>query len=347
MMKPLVVVTRNQYVESIHNGLVCVTDASGRVLHQVGDIHAKIFFRSCAKPIQAIPVIKSGAAKALGFTLRDIAIACASHSGQKFHQETVQGMLKKLDLDESSLHCGIMAPYNEAENNRLISEGLSPSVFHCTCSGKHSAMLALGKFRGVDLKGYEDISNPVQQEILETIAHFSGEPAASIPTAIDGCGAPIYVLPVHAIALSYARLMQYALDKESEWHASSKAVFDAMTQHPEMVAGEGEFCTELMRGTKGKLIGKAGAEGVYCLGIRDKKLGICIKITDGHERAVYPAAMQALRELDILDDEEFSRLRHWHTPAVKNHPGMQTGEIIPVFGLKKPVAREYVLGERL
>lgn len=346
-MKPLVVVTRNHIIESIHNGLVCVTNAEGRVLHQIGDIHTKIFFRSCAKPIQVIPVIKSGAAKALGLSLKDIAIACASHSGQKFHQETVQDMLKKLELDESNLHCGIMAPYNEAENKRLISEGLSPSAFHCTCSGKHSFMLALGKYRGIDLNRYEDIANPVQQEILKTVAHFSGEKAASIPTGTDGCGAPIYLLTVYRIALSYARLMQYAQDAASEWHSSGKTVFDAMTQYPEMVAGEGEFCTELMQVTKDKLIGKVGAEGVYCLGIRDRKLGICIKIADGNERAVYPAAMQALRELDILDDKEFTMLKHWHTPVLKNHPGMQTGEIIPVFGLKNSSAHEYSLGERI
>lgn len=346
-MKPLVVVTRNRYVECIHSGLVCVVDANGHVLHRVGDVHTKVFFRSCAKPIQVIPVIKSGAAEAFGFSLKDIAIACASHTGQKFHQETVLDMLRKLDLDESNLHCGVMEPYNEAENNRLISEGLSPTAVHCACSGKHSAMLALGKFRGVDLNGYEDISNPVQQEILETIAHFSGEAADSIPTAIDGCGAPVFILPIFSIALSYARLVQYAQDATSEWHAPCKTVFDAMTAHPEMVAGEGEFCTELMQVTKNKLIGKAGAEGVYCLGIKDMSLGICIKIADGSERAVYPAAMQVLKELDILTDKECSMLEHWYMPVVKNHPGKQTGKIIPVFGLKMPAEREYVLGEML
>jgi L-asparaginase II len=141
--------------------------------------------------------------------------------------------------------------------------------------------------------------------------------------------------------------MRYAQEAQSEWHASCKTVYHAMTQYPEMVAGEGEFCTELMRVTKEKLIGKVGSEGVYCLGIKDRNLGICIKISDGTERAVYPAAMHALRELDILDDEEYNRLKQWHNPVLKNNTGLKTGEIKPVFNLKKPSAREYGLGEKL
>lgn len=346
-MKPLVIVTRNKYVESLHYGLVCVVNSDGHILHHIGDIHTKIFFRSCAKPLQVIPLVQSGGAQALGFSLKDIAIACASHSGQEFHQRTVDAILKNLDLNEVNLHCGIMNPYNEEEGKRLAAKGLSPSVFHCACSGKHSAMLALGKYRGYSLDDYEKITNPVQQEILKTIADFTDEEPESIPVGIDGCGAPIYVLPIYKIALSYARLVQYAQDSHNSWHNACETVYKAMTQYPEMVSGDDEFCTELMRVTKDKLIGKVGSEGVYCVGIKEGNLGICVKIVDGNERAAYPAAMQVLKELNILDVDEFTALQSWYNPVLKNNLEDEIGEIKPVFQLKNPTAGSFFLGDSI
>lgn len=328
-MEPLAVVTRDNYIESIHYGFICVVNSSGKILHHRGDYQTKIFFRSSAKPIQVIPLLQSGAAEALGFSNKEIAIACASHSGQKMHQETVEGILKKLQLNDTNLHCGVMTPYDEKESKRLLTEGKSPSVFHCSCSGKHSAMLALAKFHGYDIEDYEKISNPVQQEILKTISDFTDVNIDSIPLATDGCGIPIYLLPMHKIALSYAKIATYAQDTNSPYHRSCKTVFDSMNEFPEMVAGDGEFCTELMQVTKGKLIGKAGCEAVYCISVKERNLGICIKIIDGNERAVYPAVMELLRKLDILRPSEFNSLKHWHRQELKNNLGEIIGEILP------------------
>ncbi|MCX7745326.1 MAG: asparaginase [Clostridia bacterium] len=346
-MEPLAVVTRDGYIESIHYGFVCVINSFGKVLYNLGDYNTKIFFRSSAKPVQVIPLIQSGAAEALNFSPREIAIACASHSGQKIHRETVEEILKKLRLDEVNLHCGIMTPYSEEENKRLIAEGKSPSVFHCSCSGKHSAMLALAKFRGYNIDNYETINNPMQQEILNTVAEFTDEDADSIPIGTDGCGAPIYLLPINKIALSYARLVMYSQDTKSPYHYSCKSVFDAMTQFPEMVAGDYEFCTELMKVTKNKLIGKVGCEAVYCLGIKEGNLGICIKIVDGNERAVYPAVIQILSELDILNDTESLMLRHWYEIVLKNNLNEPIGKILPVFSIKNPINSRQLLGKKL
>ena len=346
-MHPLAVVTRNDYIESIHYGYVCVVNSSGQVLYNLGDYNTKIFFRSSAKPLQAIPLIQSGASEALKFSLKEIAIACASHSGQKIHQETVRKILKMLNLDEVNLHCGIMSPYNEEESKRLIAEGTSPSSLHCSCSGKHSAMLALAKFRGYNIDDYESITNPTQKEILNTLAQFIDENVNHIPVGTDGCGAPIYLVPVNKIALSYARLVKYSQDSESTYHRSCKTVFEAMTKFPEMVAGDNEFCTELMKVTKGKLIGKVGSEAVYCLGIKDSNLGICIKVVDGNERAVYPVVIQVLRELDILDDTEFAKLSHWHSIPLINNLKEHIGQIIPTFSIKKTSTITTFLGKKL
>ncbi|MCX8131966.1 MAG: asparaginase [Clostridia bacterium] len=343
-MEPLAVVTRNDYIESIHYGYICVVDSSGQVLYNLGDYNTKIFFRSSAKPIQVIPLIQSGAAKAFNFSKKEIAIACASHSGQKIHQETVEEILKKVVLDEANLHCGIMTPYSEEENKKLIAEGRSPSILHCSCSGKHSAMLALAKFRGHGANDYEKATNPVQQEIIKTISEFTDEDVNSIPIGTDGCGAPIYLLPINKIALSYARLVKHSQNSESPYYNSCKTVFDSMTQFPEMVAGDYEFCTELMQVTKDTLIGKVGCEAVYCLGIKEGNLGVCIKIVDGNERAIYPVVIQVLSELGILSTTEFNSLKHWYRQALKNNLSETIGEILPAFSLKSPSGNNIMLG---
>ncbi len=346
-MEPLAVVTRDHYIESIHYGYVCIVNSSGEVIYNLGDYNTRIFFRSSAKPIQAIPLIQSGAAEALGFSNKEIAIACASHSGQKIHQETVEEILKKLALAEDNLHCGIMTPYSEEENKRLIAQGESPSVFHCSCSGKHSAMLALAKFRGYSVDNYEKKSSPVQKEILETIAEFADAEADSIPVGTDGCGAPIYLLPIQKIALTYAKLSEYAQDKNNTYHHSCKTVFDSMTQYPEMVAGDYEFCTELMQATGSKLIGKVGCEAVYCLGIKKDSLGVCIKIADGNERAVYPVVIQILRDIGILENSEFSDLKHWYNIMLKNNLNEEIGRIIPFCNIKGSINKQIHLGDSI
>ena len=345
-MKPLAVVTRNDYIESIHYGYVCIVDSSGKVLYNLGDYSTKIFFRSSAKPLQVIPLLQSGAAKAFDFSRKEIAIACSSHNGQKIHQETVAKILKKLNLDNTNLHCGLMTPYSEEENKRLITEGQSPSVLHCSCSGKHSAMLALAKFIGYSTSDYEKITNPIQQEILRTISEFTDENINSIPIGIDGCGAPIYLLPINKIALSYARLVEYSQNPQSPYHYSCKAIFDSMTQFPEMLAGDYEFCTELMQVTKNKLIGKVGCEAVYCLGIKEANLGVCIKIVDGNERAVYPVVVQVLKDLGILSTDETNSLKHWYRQVLKNNLSEIIGEILPAFSLKSPSDRSLSPGTR-
>lgn len=164
-MEPLAIVTRQDYIESVHHGIVCVVNASEDIIFRIGDCNTKIFFRSSAKPIQAIPLIESGAANAFGLTGKEIAVACASHSGAIMHQDTVEGFLRKLNLNETNLHCGAAKPYDREENKRLIRKSLSPSALHCACSGKHAGMLALAIYRGYDLETYEKMKNPVQQEI--------------------------------------------------------------------------------------------------------------------------------------------------------------------------------------
>ena len=330
-MEQLAAVTRSKYIESFHHGYICVVDSDGKVIYKKGDIDTVFFFRSSAKPIQIIPFIQSGGAKAMGYTQKEIAIGCASHSGEPQHQKTVLNVLKRLNLDVKNLRCGVKRPYNEDENNRLISNEEKPSALHSGCSGKHAAMLAYAKYLGCDVSDYNKAAHPVQQEVLKAISFFTDQRVDNIPIGIDGCGLPIFILPIYNMALSYARLTKYSQDPDSTYHQACKAVFEAMNQYPEMVAGTGEFCTELMQYTNGKLIAKIGAEAVYCLGIKEKNLGVCIKIADGSERAVYPVVIQLLLELNVINNDEYEKLKHWHMAKLLNGLDEHIGYIIPVF----------------
>lgn len=342
-MEQLAVLTRSGYVESIHYGYICVVDSSGKIIKEIGDSNTKIYFRSSAKPIQAVQVIESGASQHFGFTKKEISIMCSSHSGQIMHQDTVTEMLNKIGEEANVLKCGIMIPYNKEEANRLSSNKEKPSVLHCSCSAKHVGMLTLAKYKNYSIDDYNRINHPVQHEILNTVSYFADYDEANITIGIDGCGVPIYIIPTYNIALSYARIMSFANDENSKYHKACKTIVESMIEYPEMVAGDEEFCTELMRFANGKLIGKVGSEAVYCVGIKDKGIGICVKIIDGNERAVYPVVMQILKELNILDKNELNNLQHWSRVELKNNLDEVIGDIIPSFQL----ANKYKLGDKL
>ncbi len=346
-MEALAVVTRNDLIESVHYGTICVTDAIGNVLHQLGALDTSIFFRSSAKPIQAIPLIQSGAAKAYNFSLEEIALSCSSHSGQERHKATIEKLLHRLQLGKENLHCGIMTPYNVDENNRLIAAAEKPSVLHSSCSGKHAAMLALASYRNFSLDTYEDLNHPVQQEILKAIADFAALDPKSIPIGTDGCGVPIYLLPIRNIAQSYGKLMHQANDPNTIYHQAAKTIVEAMLTYPEMVSGDDEFCTDLMKLTHGKLIGKVGCEAVYCIGIKKPQLGVCIKIVDGNERAIYPVVIHLLKQLNVIDEKEVESLRNWYHAPILNNLQERIGEVVPVFDIHRPKGAALLLGRNI
>ncbi len=343
-MEQLAIVTRSNYVESIHYGYVCVVDNTGKVLFNLGDINTKIYFRSTAKPIQTIPVIKSGAYEHYGLNKKQVAVMCSSHSGQVMHQDAVVEILSKVGEETDSLRCGVALPYSEDELKRLNETKEKASVLHSTCSGKHAGMIALAKYEGQDINSYEQIKHYVQQQILSTISYFSYYDRDNISVGVDGCGTQIYLLPIYNVALSYARLMESAVNEDDEYHKASNIVVSSMIEYPEMVAGDKEFCTELMQAASGKLIAKIGAEAVYCVGTKDKKLGICVKIVDGNERAIYPVVVDILRKLNALNDEELQKLNKWANVKIKNNLNNTIGNVCSVNILND---YNYQLGEKV
>lgn len=322
----LVDVTRGPIIESSHGGVFAVVDEKGKTIMSGGNIDQVTYFRSAAKPMQAVPIIESGAVERFSLNQQDLAIFTASHSGEDEHRETVYTLLNKIGLNLSYLKCGTHLPLHRSTAKLLQEKGLKPDVLHCSCSGKHSAMLTLAQQKGWNIEGYYNIDHPVQQKILETVSQISGVDKADVVIGIDGCGVPVFGIPVYNMALAYARFVK-PTDLDLLRQQACNKLSNAMVSYPQLVAGTGRFCNELMKITKGKIVAKDGNEGVFCLGIPAKGWGMAVKIEDGHVRALAPAVIGILEQLDVLTPEEIQALsKHRNTP-IKNFRQEVIGEI--------------------
>ena len=289
-MNPVLVqLTRGGRPESRHRGGVAIADAKGRLVWSAGDVETPAFLRSALKMLQALPLVETGAADAFGLSARELALACASHSGESFHVEAVAAWLQRLGLDESDLACG--AP--SGPNGGL-------SRIHNNCSGKHAGFLTVARHLGVETKGYERPDHPVQRLALGAIAAMAGLDAETMPVAIDGCTAPAAAMSLHALATAEARLA----DPSGLAPARAKAarrLDEAVRAHPLYVAGTGRACTALIEAAHGAASVKTGAEGAYVAVLKDLGLGVALKIDDGAGRASETVIAALLSALGVVD----------------------------------------------
>ncbi|AZR71982.1 hypothetical protein BBF96_00320 [Anoxybacter fermentans] len=333
MGKELVHVYRGQYVESIHYGSVVVVNAEGELIKSAGDPDFKTFIRSAAKPIQALPVVYSGAMEKYNLTPRELAVMCASHSGEEIHIETVRSILKKINVPEEKLLCGVHPPYHKPSAEALIKAGIEPTSIYCNCSGKHAAMLTLCMYFGWDIDGYIELKHPLQQMMLEVVSDVTDVPKDEFWLGVDGCGVPVFGMPLKNMALGFARLSKPEYLKE-KYRNAARIITEAMYTNPMLVAGTDRFCTDLMRVMKGKVVAKAGAEAVYCVGFMDKGIGLAVKIDDGGRRGREVVVLKAMEDLGLISKEELAQLRKYRHPVIKNHHNKVVGELKPVFTLK-------------
>lgn len=327
-------VIRGETVESIHRGHLIVVDGAGETLFSLGNPAMVTFFRSSAKPFQAFPFLTSGAAERFGFLENEIALACGSHSGENYHVETARKMLDRINLSEADLRCGAHLPFDEDRAEEMLRNGEKPTQLHNNCSGKHAAMLAVAKHTGADLQTYEHLENPVQQEILKTVAKFTGVPQDEIKLGVDGCAAPNFAVSVAAMARSFARLVFPPQDFDAETREACRRIVSAMISYPEMIGGSRRLDTLLMQAASGHLISKIGADGVYVAGVLPspnwkKGLGVAFKIEDGEDKRARPvAAIELFRQLGIFNAETLQEL----SPLpIKNRRGDTVGRVEASF----------------
>jgi L-asparaginase II len=286
-----------------------------------------------------------------GFTPRELSIACASHEGSDLHVQTIEGIQKKIDVEETVLQCGVHMPGDVEAFKSLILNNRQPTPNRNNCSGKHTAMLAYAKMRDLPIENYLDVDHPIQQNILACFAAMSGLRVDEVKLGTDGCSAPNFAIPLYNAALAMARLCD-PRELSAERASACRRITSAMTTHPEMVSGYGEFDEQLMRTGEGKIICKRGAEGYQIIGLLPGVLapdtpgvGIALKVSDGdpsrialaltHSTRVRPAvALEVLRQLGALSSEGQQTLASFGpVKPIKNHRGIITGQSRPVFKL--------------
>jgi len=340
--EPLVEVTRGAITESRHRGHVIAVEPSGTIVAHLGAPETVTFLRSSAKPHQAIPLITSGAADRFGFSEREIALACASHSGEPMHTEVAASMLKKIGLGPDALKCGTHEPFSPEVTRELRKRGEAPNVLQNNCSGKHAGMLALALRLGAPTETYYEASNPVQLAIGKVISQFSGIAIEDISVGIDGCGVPVFGITVKAMALMYARLVSPPKEYDEQTRAACARIVSAMTTYPELIGGSTErLDTEMMRAAKGRLISKVGAEGVYTVGVLPcddwpQGLGLALKIEDGDDHRARPTVViESLRQLGVLADESLEAVSRYAFFPILNRRGEVVGEVAASFELNR------------
>ena len=324
-MNPVLVeVTRGSRIESAHRGAIAVCDAQGRVFGGWGDIDAAVYPRSAFKSLQALALIETGAADAFSVSPEELALACASHSGEPMHVERVERWLTRIDCQESDLACGSHLPIHEPSAHAMIREGRKPCRIHNNCSGKHTGFLSLARHLGVSTANYERPDHPVQNLVRMTIAEMCEMRPDAMPMGIDGCAAPNYAIPLRKLAQGMARLGDTSALAPSRATAARRLI-DAWRAYPELVSGTGRACADLIRAATPRTVVKTGAEGAFTAVLPERGLGIALKIDDGATRGAETAMARLLVLLGVADESSQLILKHLN-PAVRNWRGDQVGE---------------------
>jgi L-asparaginase II len=327
---PLAEVLRGSVVESIHFGAVAVVDRRGQVLRAAGDPYTLSYTRSSLKPLQALAFTADGGIERFGFSQAQVALMCASHSGEPRHVEAVADMLARCGCTPADLQCGTHAPgFYEARGE--VPPPPPYSTLQHNCSGKHSGMLAYCVQHGQPIGDYLAFDHPLQQAIRRAVSTFTGVAESRLVAGIDGCSAPNYAVPLASLATAFARLA--AADVDADYGMAPRTLANAMTAHPGMVSGEHRSDLALMQAGRGDWVTKIGAEGVQAIGIRSQGLGIAIKVADGQKRGLYPAIVAVLEQLGVVDAAARQVLAPWGTRTVRNYRGIATGEIRPAVVL--------------
>ncbi len=328
-----VVATRGGLVESSHRVSVAAVRADGTRVAWSGDPDLVTFWRSAAKPFQALPLVSDGAADRWRLSAEELALACGSHSSEAEHLRVVDGFLRKIGCEESDLVCRGHPPLSQAGAEHLAGSGGPATARWSNCSGKHTAMLALARHHDWPEREYERDGHPVQQRMLREVSRWTDLPEDAIGRGVDGCGVQTFALPVSAMALAYAR---FGMSSDT----AVARLRQAMTQCPFMVAGTGRLCTELMEASGGAVIAKVGADGVYGASLPHDGIGIGVKVEDGDYRS---AAVAVLAVLDALQRHAgfHSGVAHalrgadrFRTVPIHNTRGTVTGALEPVGGLQ-------------
>jgi L-asparaginase II len=324
----LIEVTRGDMTESVHRGAFAVVNDQHVVVASAGDIDHPIFPRSAVKPLQALPLIESGAADHWRLSDRELALACASHSAESRHVDSVLAWLKKVGLSEQDLACGPQSPISEAARESLLLRDVLPGRIHNNCSGKHTGFLSTAAYLDEPSMGYLELEHPVQQRVKNVLDEITDSVLDETMVGVDGCGAPVFGMPLHGLALAMARYGTGAGLSGSRAQAAAR-FYRAMVREPFMIAGTGRWGTLAMLITGEYVAVKGGAEGVYCAIVPGQRIGIALKIDDGGSRAAEALMGLLLVRYAGLSLDLSARLKKLSLPTILNAEGKVVGLTLP------------------
>ncbi|BBH21814.1 asparaginase [Paenibacillus baekrokdamisoli] len=337
---PLVQTTRGERIENVHSGHIAVVSiedqgsdpmgGSGKIIAQAGDASILNYMRSTAKPIQALAAVMGGVLEDYGLGEDALAIMCGSQQGEAEHIALLTRMLEQTGIQEEQLAFGPTLPASLRARDALAAAGGGPRKLYHVCAGKHIGMLALCKKRGWPLDSYAQPEHPLQQELLGHVAAFADMPQEAIGRAIDGCGLPVFALPLWRLALIYGRLAAPAVAGGSAAMAAAARIAAAMNSRPALVEGSGRLASVMLGDAN--VVAKSGAQGVFAFALRREKLAVAMKLADGGESAWPEAACAVLEQLRV-GGNLVSRIREQFPPAIVNDAGEIVGRREPCLQL--------------
>lgn len=315
---PIIVnITRGSCIESYHRAHAIVVDSSGCIAARWGNPNLEIFPRSAIKPLQAISLLETGAAEHFKFSDSEIALVCSSHSGEAQHITLIQALLSRIGCFESNLQCGPHWPMDIESSNVMLQSGIIPSRVHNNCSGKHAGFLATASYLNESLENYVAQNHPVQTRVYRTLCEMGGCELSQTSRGVDGCGIPVYGMPLVSMALGLARIADPSgLSKSRQ--AAAKKIFVAMANNSVLIAGTGRFDTIAVTSGCGAFVCKGGAEGVHGASIAKSGLGIAVKVEDGGTRASEVAIAAILKFLSAFDPDVSIKLGNYLKLPIKN-----------------------------
>jgi L-asparaginase II len=322
----LVEATRGREVESRHRGAVSVVDAEGTSVLAIGDVECRVFPRSAVKALQALPLVEGGFAEKYRLTDAELALACASHSGEPEHVENAASMLRKAGQPPACLECGVHWPLNDEAARGLAASGRIPTALHNNCSGKHAGFVCLACGLGADPEGYVKPEHPVQQAIRAALEDLTG--ASHLPEArgVDGCSIPTYAVPLPSLAFGFAKFGS-GMGISKGCVRAAERIRRAVAKHPFMVAGTGRFDTLIMERFGERVFVKTGAEGVHCAALPELGYGVAVKCDDGAKRGAEAVMASVIARLLVLDEADHGFLDGFVRKPVRNWNGITIGEV--------------------
>jgi L-asparaginase II len=334
-MNPITLVeeTRAGIVENVHTGMICGVNENFETIYAAGDAAHYTYYRSAAKPLQAIPVFLSNVIEKYGLTNEEAALFAASHRGEPYHIAALESMLAKLPVSEDELYCPKTYPLNAGPKEAMLREHKEKRRLYHNCSAKHMGFVAVCRELGYPVEGYWKADHPLQQQIIKIVSGLAGLPLSEIETGIDGCGVPVYAIPLKNMALTYLKLACPDLIKEPALQQAVRKMAGVMNEHPRMIASDNFICTVLLEDSN--IVAKGGAQGVYCFGLKEERLGFALKVLNGSED-VWPMVVAGmLEQIGYPNKQTIARLRELKSSIIRNDADLEVGKIIEKFVLTR------------